>query len=303
MNAMSRRRIDRQAFTLPELLVVMAIITMLATVLMFTLREARNNAKEARTKGQIARLNEAILERWEGYRTRAVPIRMPAGFTSRQAAGLRLAALRELMRMELPERISDVQDGPVTPGLPAPALWHAYRRRVAANGGFGNWSQEHMGAECLYLIMSTMQVGDANAVSMFGHHEVGDTDADGMPEILDGWGRPISFVRWAPGLRSTIQEGNAAVAPDPLDPLRVNPSWTNPDPSQHPFALFPLVFSAGPDGLYDININGALSYRATVPPNDPYFAGPPPVGTRMDADGDGDLSYFDNIDNHFGLNN
>ena len=27
----------------------------------------------------------------------------------------------------------------------------------------------------------------------------GDTDEDGMKEILDAWGEPIVFLRWAPG--------------------------------------------------------------------------------------------------------
>ena len=47
-----------------------------------------------------------------------------------------------------------------------------------------------------------------------------DTDGDGMKEILDAWGNPIEFLRWAPGLRSLIQDGDPAHA-DPFDPRGV----------------------------------------------------------------------------------
>ena len=50
------------------------------------------------------------MERYEGYRTRAVPIKIAVGTDPRTAAFLRLTALRELMRLEMPERISDLCD-------------------------------------------------------------------------------------------------------------------------------------------------------------------------------------------------
>ena len=57
----------------------------------------------------------------------------------------------------------------------------------------------HQGSECLYLILSTMKDGDKSALEFFTPDEIGDTDGDGMKEILDGFGRPIAFIRWAPG--------------------------------------------------------------------------------------------------------
>jgi len=75
----------------------------------------------------------------------------------------------------------------------------------------------------------------------------------------------------------------------------------------HPtaFALHPLVYSAGPDKLYDVVTDypapdGPLRYATTVPPNDPHYTPPsgPQIGTAMDANGDGRLSYADNIHNH-----
>ena len=47
--------------------------------------------------------------------------------------------------------------------------------------------------------------GDGEARTLFGENSIGDTDGDGAPEFLDGWGHPINFLRWAPGFDSQIQ--------------------------------------------------------------------------------------------------
>jgi hypothetical protein len=44
-----------------------------------------------------------------------------------------------------------------------------------------------------------MRDGDKSALDYFDSTEIGDTDGDGMPEILDGWGTPLTFIRWPAG--------------------------------------------------------------------------------------------------------
>ena len=73
---------------------------------------------------------------------------------------------------------------------------------------------------------------------------VGDLDSDGAREFLDGWGRPIEFMRWAPGLPpqlTSIQVPNATTNHDPCD-------LSDPPADSTAFALFPLIYSSGPDG-------------------------------------------------------
>jgi hypothetical protein len=41
----------------------------------------------------------------------------------------------------------------------------------------------------------------------FKASEVGDTDGDGLPEFLDGWGNPIRFYRWPTHYHSDLQRG------------------------------------------------------------------------------------------------
>ncbi|MCA9202936.1 MAG: hypothetical protein KDA59_07815, partial [Planctomycetales bacterium] len=305
---------------------------------------AQEDARAARTRAQIVKLHELIMNRWESYRTRPVPIRIPPTAVAGQAASVRLAALRQMMRRELPERITDIDDLPTTTTfnvavqpagtlpatLPASSLWRTYRRRVAATysiplnwntstSGF-NWTTTHQGSECLYMILATMRDGDTNALDFLQTGEIGDVDEDGMPEILDAWGNPIWFLRWAPGFRSEIQkgdgdpttDGNAGSWADPFDLLHADPRWSDGNPGNDPYILFPLIYSAGRDEDLDVMINpysipnvdySDSSQAASGITNDPYLvenvASPgPQVGWAGDVDADGYDGSQDNIYNH-----
>ncbi len=291
----------RAGFTLAELLVVIAIIGILTSMTLFALYGVREDAKESRTRAEIAKINEVIMQHWESYRTRPMPIRIAARTDPYVAAAIRLNALRELMRMELPDRTTDLflrnagtgawfpptsvpnpslfyASTPV--GLQAPpSRWLAYQRRIAANASRGNnWTNLHEHAECLYMILAATHEGDTAALDFFSEKEIGDTDGDGMPEILDAWGKPIYFLRWAPGYVSELQDPRRR-EPDPFDPLRVDPRWENNDDTDpntkldDPFALFPLIYSAGRDKKYGVV---RKDYDPTI--------NPPP---------DFDINYFD----------
>lgn len=284
----------RKAVTLIEVLFVLAILIVLAAVGMGFYAGAVAQARVHRTRAIVTKLDSFVMEKWESYRTRAVPIKIPAGTSPIQAGRTRLYALRELMRVEMPDRKSDVTTNPAL--VTMPALQRNYQRRAAAT-----WTEQHEGAECLYLIIAAMRDGDDAALAAFSPSEIGDTDGDGMQEFQDGWGQPIEFLRWASGYviengPVTPQTSDFAKAPDPFDPLHTDPRWTDADLKFAPYYLLPLIFSAGPDKQYDIN-TGTVTYASTTPPNDPYQAVTPAVGTPLDFDGDGP-GHADNITSH-----
>src|SRR4029079_432756 len=119
----------RAAFTPVELMVVMVIISILASVIMFAMFGAQEAAREAQTKNMISKLNTVIMQRYESYITRRVPLRSLTNEQPMNFAGRRLQAIRELMRMEMPDRWTDVFDAPVT-GLAVPSVTRTYRRIV-----------------------------------------------------------------------------------------------------------------------------------------------------------------------------
>lgn len=229
---------SRGGFTLMELLMVLLIITIIAGMSIAALAGATEVAREARTRSMISKLDQLIMDKYESYHTRAVPVKIPPQTDPRSAAQLRLVGLRELMRMEMPDRISDICTASEIADLTsdgnlnnfdsmsfvkrsqmsavsalsstayasqyilraAPSVALSYRRQVARSlVKNGPWTGEHQHAECLYLIISSMRDGDRSSLDFFSEGEIGDTDGDGMKEFLDGWGSPIGFWRWAPG--------------------------------------------------------------------------------------------------------
>ncbi|MEO1496017.1 MAG: prepilin-type N-terminal cleavage/methylation domain-containing protein [Planctomycetota bacterium] len=121
----------RRGLTLVELLVAIAIISILATLLLGVAAQAGQTAREARTKSIVSRLHTLIVERMEEYREVRAELNQrterdapepdwrdlldnqgPDSFDvlndqQRLALG-RLFALRERQKMEMPDRWSDV---------------------------------------------------------------------------------------------------------------------------------------------------------------------------------------------------
>lgn len=90
-------------------------------------------------------------------------------------------------------------------------------------------------SEMLYalLVEGVGPLGNAFNAEDFSASEVRDTDNDGLPEFIDGWGRPLQFYRWPIYYPSSgVQEGSAwfgdefpAVYPDPRAGLANRPRF------------------------------------------------------------------------------
>jgi prepilin-type N-terminal cleavage/methylation domain-containing protein len=299
----------RPAFTLIELLVAILIIGILASALLGVAATASESAREAKTRNIIARLHTLLMEQYDTYKSRRVKVRQQVslaiddpvnnnvsaavrGYERQQA---RLLALREMMLMELPCRWSDVilnavpttgtatVLNPIYLDVSSSPQWRTelgalYLRQYLRIAGATNklTGKPNTGtdittneaAECLYMIVVNA-CGDGEAKSLFSESGIGDTDGDGAPEFLDGWGHPISFLRWAPGFVSDIQ-ANANDLPDStaVPPTNVgsNVPWEEMAKRDHdPFDLFridfaafrlvPLIISSGRDESFGIRMN------------------------------------------------
>jgi prepilin-type N-terminal cleavage/methylation domain-containing protein len=266
-NPKSKIQNPKSAFTLVELLVTITIITMLAGLVLGGLSMARTSAREMKTKATIAKLDEIIMRMYAGYANRRVPIDT-SGMPPRIAAEMRLKALRQLMRFEMPERWSDVPDSSTAPQfitikddsgtfsreMPMPAVSYMYsavKNAATVPGNVGYNSH----AECLYLIIS---IAAPRELANFSADEIGDTDGDGLPEFLDAWGNPIYFLRWAPGFsESDIQPPPGIVTTDSRfvhDPFDAQNLYASA------WKLTPLIFSAGPSGRVDLNDGGLINH-------------------------------------------
>ncbi|NIP85966.1 MAG: hypothetical protein GTO03_10545, partial [Planctomycetales bacterium] len=105
--------------TLIELLVAILIVIMLASMVLFALQRAQVSARQARTQALVAKLHNIISQHWATYQTRRVPVDARAVdevvnangvVDANLAARFRLSAIRQIIRMELPDRWSEVYD-------------------------------------------------------------------------------------------------------------------------------------------------------------------------------------------------
>ena len=261
----TRVGLERRAFTLVELMVVLVIVAMLSALSLGGLAGVRDRSKVDKTRSTIRKLNEVIVPQFESYLSRRVttsgsfpqqcvgagtftaggtPVMMASGAYS--AAINRLWAQRLIMALEMPDQWNDV----MAAGSAAVPLWTLTTpvRRYARYKNQVSPDSRYESAECLAMIV--MRGGmDADAIEGFRADEIGDIDKDGAAEFHDGWGRPIAFIRWPAGFNPLDPSTN----PDPFDPMRVA------DPLGS--SLEPLIYSPGPDeSLNDPTSSNASGY-------------------------------------------
>lgn len=271
----------RMGFTLVEMLIVVMIIAILAGMALGGLQIAQDSAAKTRTKVTIQKLHRFVMEKYASYQYRRVPVSVTG--TSEERALERLEQLRLLQYREMPDHWGEV---PKNASKDTPA---AQRRFINARPGNTSEDTNPGSAELLYLLVMSMPGADV----AFSSSEIGDTDGNGAKEFLDGWGQPIHFIRWPVKfcdgemgvVVSQLQTGDADAQHDPFDPMRVE---------EGAYAVFPLIFSSGPDGMKGIMLG-------SQGPENLYNGN---AGSPGESDGQGNDSsekttfLIDNITNH-----
>jgi prepilin-type N-terminal cleavage/methylation domain-containing protein len=211
----------RRGFTLTELLIVISIMATLATLAVYAVAGAQEDAMETRAEAQIDRIGRFLEDRWEEYYSRRLPFRYEDMFSGpydrNQVQILQNLAMVELIKVEFPQSQQDLVQFPKrdfriayppnvmtnTPGWMAftsptkrDQMCRKFGMGTPANGIYpGNtaWSNTYEQAECLYMILLTTSDLGQRGTDLLRNGEVGDLDNDGFPEVLDPWGEPLVF--------------------------------------------------------------------------------------------------------------
>lgn len=282
--ARAARRRGPQGFTLVELLVSITVILTLAGIALVAVNATRQEARLARTKVTIAKIDHLIMARYESYRTRRVPVNL-TGLAGKQAAEVRYRALLYMMRMDMPERINDIKtDANFSSPVPLPygrhLPWSALAVQYGNRFNMHPASPDYQHGEMLYAVVTS----DPEARELFQDDEVRDVDDDGWPEFVDGWGMPIYWLRWAPGF--TIEAGLSDI--QAADPVGAHDPFDSHGVQSDAYHLIPLIYSAGPDKKYGVNVGNNVQFNGNA------FADPT-IGGIDPSEGN---AIYDNVHNH-----
>ena len=319
----------RFGFTLVELLTVIAIIGMLGAISITTVRASIQSAKETQTRATIAKIDNVLTACYEKYQYRRVDLAalVPPGTVDNRwtnnpeiRARYRLMILRDLLRCDFPcapqelgqpsqyNQTSSATETPLQEALITAAGGNLSSfdfddenypgNSFSTNGG----GYPHVAnAELLYLVVMN---ADPESRGAFSEREIADVDGNGLYEFVDGWGKPICWMRWAPGLESSdrqplesdmidklaADEYLDSEDADPFDPMNVGVLNASGDVERGWF-LVPYVFSAGPDERYGLTMPNPSGLAEM---NNPFLRG----GSTLDVGVPYARTHKDNIDNH-----
>jgi prepilin-type N-terminal cleavage/methylation domain-containing protein len=246
--------IKRDAFTLTELLVVIAIISILASLAAWGVFATIGNRRARNTEDTFKTVNKLLQSHWryvidEANKDSQVSPAVLA-LAGNDPARARVLWKKFRLMEAFPQTFAEcnpatafVYNNPsaANPYIPTGNGFQRryivkYQTALASVGGSHQANTES--AACLLLALGISRGGGATALStdQIGF-AVGDTDADGIPELVDGWGNPVGFLRF-PWNMPNPAAGTTKYA-DAVDPTGtlINPSWYRAGPLLSPNAL------------------------------------------------------------------
>ncbi len=252
----------RRGLTLIELLVVIGILSVLVALAVGVILPLIGTTDEKNTETLLRKLDDAIQQRWTEVRKKADSETVPSPVVQNLAGGDQARARVIWFKLRLKQHFPTSYAEALNPA--AGYLPSLYKYKLQAAGVTGNEppTLPQMSA-CLLLALQRSEKGyQFNAEESLGAGALQDTDGDGLPEIVDGWGTPIAFYRWAcyhPDMLDTSANGEAARRDrrsprfDPEDPegLLLNPTWlASPQYTAFQGLCHPINLSVTPPRAY-----------------------------------------------------
>jgi prepilin-type N-terminal cleavage/methylation domain-containing protein len=248
--------VRRQAFTLVELLVVIAIIAILVALTGAGIFYWIGSQQRRNTEGSIRTINTVFNKQW-AYVIEEAKKETPSSAVQQWAApdptGERARILWIKLRLveAFPMAFAEINGNAAGAGNTDPIYYlvnnyipstqrkylDTYQRTLGSTrySDAGTPLHSTESAACLLMALGVARGGASLTPDQLGSAGTGDTDQDGIKEIIDGWRKPLAFYRFAwstTGAPLNIQGLNPAAAnsrnekfADPLDPNGVLLTW------------------------------------------------------------------------------
>jgi prepilin-type N-terminal cleavage/methylation domain-containing protein len=276
----------RDAFTLVELLIVISIIALLAALvagatILYIGQQHENNTKDTIRKVYrelTSQWNQVISDARQDITAGKVPgdvVALAGNDTARANVIYIKLKLRQQFPMNYTEMLNPAFNGIAPQEFPTPTEYSNALAKYPLVTPSNPPTPAESGACLLIALTTRSRGGKFFSADHFTSQEIGDTNGDGAPELIDGWGNPLMFYRWP-----TLNDDMAGIDPDkkgvdpgdPLGALQANLSWNTPtsslcqqfesmchlvrDPSNgnvpKSVYLTTVILSLGPDGKLGI---------------------------------------------------
>ncbi len=254
MQRLSRKQTST-GFTLIEVLIVVGIIGILMGLSLKVMFGLTSQAEEQATIATVRKVDALLQQKLEafdrvynGSRATSAESTVVGILASQNIFGVResvvqILAKKAAIRSAFPQRMAELLAVPTETQVAVPLMADSFFKAVAEPGARvqqtqeglpvddasvrtraqQNWQTRHRpeteSAELLYYCLVVSDSFGAGSVDSdrFTALEVGDTDADGLPEFIDAWGNPLRFYRWPTRLIDFD-------APSPFTPVLSNPN-------------------------------------------------------------------------------
>jgi prepilin-type N-terminal cleavage/methylation domain-containing protein len=202
-NSHSSRR--RPGFSLIELLVVIAIIAVVVGLGAGAYIRSIGTQRDRNSKVLLEKLHTELHQQW----TKAIYEVNESTKRSSPPASFRVAAgnidilaqelwLKFQLRAQFPMTYAEALNPVVGSQYLSPADMGPVAPYVKAlNGKTQAVNPATESAACLLMALQRPRGGmKSNTEIDIGPAHIKDTDGDGVPELVDGWGNPVVFIRW-----------------------------------------------------------------------------------------------------------
>jgi prepilin-type N-terminal cleavage/methylation domain-containing protein len=258
---MKRQSRARPAFTLLELLVVISIIALLASITISAVFRLQSSQKEKNTDTHLRKIDMVLMQQWKATVDKIKQEDPPqfvkdltknADGTSDPARAKALH-LKLRLRQEFPQNFGEVFSNIQVPNPSNPTSFYVYsgkpsylaalknaKQTPPVNGPFDEVVEEGQSAVMLVLILSQGKGGATTnpeqiAPTMLLDYPLSTGATTQRRVFKDEWGRPIAFRRWADDDQTDVlsELNDAPYAPvttgsrDPQDPegRLIIPTW------------------------------------------------------------------------------
>ncbi len=268
---------SKRGFTLVEIMVVIGLMAAMLAIMVVVIGNTSSNARVRATRATIMKLSKLINHKMLAFERQVEALNEEAGdftpdYVTAAVEDMALASWtiatpgsptqeeldnvyelslyfgkKDLQRIYFPQTFDDLQVSGSHPFEPTTIL--------ASTGGHTTDTES---SELMYFFITEMQgfgmePGD---MDQFTSNEIQDTDGDGLPEFVDGWGRPLRFYRWPTRLirpaTTTGTLGTAAQNTIPTDASLRNIY----------FGALPSDLTADPDDEFDVTKSGDYNVSA-----------------------------------------